>query len=135
MKSIKLWFLALLFLPIWAHGQNCIAPPAPYVGDAHAACGCESATAKAQHRDPLTFQSLPGKTIVWYGNPLHEGTPLPSGVDAGDSNVSICNSANFPTPLSIIYAFETMGEVLGNGNAVILTGLGGLKQPFSISKA
>ena len=88
MKPIKLWFLAFLFLPILAQGQNCVAPPAPYVGDARAACGCESATAKAQHRDPLTFQSLPGKTIVWYGNPLHEGTPLPSGVDAGDSNVS-----------------------------------------------
>ena len=44
------------------------APPLPYVGVYHSACGCQNATAKAQRRDAF-FQAIPNLTFVWYNNP------------------------------------------------------------------
>ncbi len=73
-------------------------PPAPYVGDHHAACGCQNATAKAQHRDAF-FQAIPNLTFVWFDNPNGTGTPLPATMS---NNISLCNI----TSNSTIYAFE-----------------------------
>ena len=65
------------------------APPLPYVGVNHSACGCQNATAKAQRRDAF-FQAIPNLTFVWYNNPNRTGTPLPSVMS---NNISLCNTA------------------------------------------
>lgn len=103
MKSTTyLLMLFCVFLsPTMSIGQNCTGndvPPAPYVGDLHAFCGCQSATAKAQHRDAF-YQALPNKIFEWYDNPNHTGVPLTSTMDG---NISLFNTDKSQT----VYVFE-----------------------------
>ncbi len=99
--SYLLMLLCVCLSPITSIGQNCTGndvPPAPYVGEHHAFCGCQSVTGKAQHRDAF-YQALPNKIFEWYNNPNHTGTPLTSFMDG---NISLFNTDKSQT----VYVFE-----------------------------
>ena len=118
MKSTTyLLMLICVFLsPTVSIGQNCTGndvPPSPYVGEHHAFCGCQSVTAKAQHRDAF-YQALPNKVFEWYDNPNHTGTPLTSRMDG---NISLFNSDKSQT----VYVFEVENGCYSPPSQVELT--------------
>lgn len=114
--SYLLMLLCVFLSPIMSFGQNCTdndIPPAPYVGEHHAFCGCQSVTGKAQHRDAF-YQALPNKIFEWYDNPNHTGTPLTSFMDG---NISLFTTDKSQT----VYVFEVENGCYSPPSTVELT--------------